>query len=123
LKLNLSGDNAGLLARPLALETIPLWFLNGLLVQEDLFEGEVEFAEIVLAEAVFVPADDVENEAVGRVDGQLFDCVPFGVECLRDGLGLGARVAEGEDEIGIGCATSIFGSEVPSLNLVLVGSV
>jgi hypothetical protein len=99
LKLNLSGDNAGLLARSLALETIPLWFLNGLLVQEDLFEGEVELAEIVLAKAVLIPADDVENKAVGRVDRQLFDCVPFGVECLWDRLGLCARVAEGKDEI------------------------
>jgi hypothetical protein len=62
--LDLSRDNAGLLSRTLALERVPSRRLCGLFVLKDLLEGEIELAEVVLAEAILVPADDVKDQAV-----------------------------------------------------------
>lgn len=99
MQLHLARDNAGFLAWSLAPEGIPFWCLRGLLILEDLFESQIEFAEVILAKAILIPADYVEDETIGGGDGKLFDCVPFGVECLWDRLRDAASITKCEDEI------------------------
>lgn len=69
-----------------------------LLIGKDLLQSEVEFAQIVLAEAILVPAYYVEDEALGRVYRQLFDDVPLGVQGLGNFVRRDFGVTEGDNE-------------------------
>lgn len=109
LELHLARDDARLLAGLLAPQGVPFRLLHGVRVGEDVLEAEVELAHVVLAEAILVPAYDVEQQALDRVHGELLDGVPFWVERLGDGVRDGLCVAEVEDEIlrgGVSCRSA-----------------
>lgn len=99
LELHLAGYNTRLLAGTLALEGEPARLLLGLLVLEDLLERQIKLSEIILAKTVLVPAYDIEDQTLYRVDGQLFDNVPFGIQRFGDGVGDNTRVAKRNHEI------------------------
>jgi hypothetical protein len=73
--------------------------LFGFLVLEYFFESKIELAHIILAEAVLVPAYNIEDKAVYRGDREILDDIPLRVEVLRYGMGSGTRFTEVEDEI------------------------
>ena len=58
---------------------IPFWFLFCLVVGEDLLQCQVEFAEVVLAEAILVPAMAIEKQVIDTCNGDGADDIPFGV--------------------------------------------
>lgn len=64
LQQDLAGDDTSLLARTLAAKRVPLGLLLRLFILEYFLECEVEFAEVVLSEPVFVPTYYIEDEAV-----------------------------------------------------------
>lgn len=104
-KLNLARDNARLLAWALAPNAIPSRFLLSLIVVEDFLKRKVEFAKVVFAKAVLIPADDIEDEVIGRGKRDYFRHVPFGVQGLGNGVGDNTVVTAGENEILMGGRT------------------
>lgn len=85
---NFTGDDGRFLAAASRLEAVPLGLLLGVAVRELVLKYDVKLAHVVvLAEAVFVPAADLEQEALFAHDGQVEHRVPFGVQRLIDGWG------------------------------------
>jgi hypothetical protein len=68
-------------------------------VLELVLEYDVKLAHVVLAKAILVPADDLEQEALFADDGQLERLVPFWVQLLVYGGSGEFLIAEGEDEV------------------------
>jgi hypothetical protein len=99
LDLDLAGDDRLLLAGPPRLQGKPLWLLLRESVLELFLEYDVKFAHVILAKAVFVPADDLEQEALLAEDGQFERLVPFRVQLLVYGRSCEFLVAEREDKV------------------------
>ena len=68
-------------------------------VEKDIFERHVKLAHVVFAEAIFVPADHLKQEAVEAANGQVDELVPFRVQRFGNGNGGASRISEGQDEI------------------------
>jgi hypothetical protein len=99
LDLDLARDDRLLLARAARLELVPLRLLQRAGVGEEVLEDDVKLAHVVLAEAVLVPAADLEQQALLADDGQVEHRVPFGVQRLVDrGRGL-FGVAQREHQV------------------------
>ena len=92
-------------------------------VVEDLFQSEIELAEVVLPESVLVPAADVQEQALDSGDWQVALFVPLGVEGFVYGMGDMLGFTESNDEVRIGCTVSVLRCEVPSLEAYLLASV
>jgi hypothetical protein len=99
LDLDLARDDRLLLAGAARLERVPARLLLGAGVEREVLEDDVKLAHVVLAEAVLVPAADLEQQALLAHNGQVEYRVPFGVERLVDGRRGLLRVAEGQHEV------------------------
>lgn len=99
LQQNLAGDFGGLLARPLALQGKPFWFLLVVAVGEYLLKSEIKLAQIVLPKPVLVPADDIEEQVSCLVHVELALFVPVRVKRLGHRVGLVPVFTEGQDKV------------------------
>lgn len=73
------------------------YLLDCLAISKYLFHRTLEFAKIVLAKAVLVPANSLEEQILDAGYGHLEGLVPFWVQRLVDGRGCLARVSEVQD--------------------------
>jgi len=76
-----------------------IYLLRCLPVPEYLFESNVELAHIVLAEAVFVPADSLKQHTLYACDGQVESLVPFRIECLWYNRSSFPRIAKCQNKV------------------------
>jgi hypothetical protein len=78
--------------------------------REDVFQGNVEFAHVILSEAVFIPQDDFQEQALDPDDGEIEGLVPFRVQCLADDGGCFSGVTQRQNEILAGTCVSLDGA-------------
>lgn len=80
------GTISAVLSQPRYLEMMATTtnLLDGLAIREDLLDGHVEFAHIVVPEAVLVPTHRLQQHILWAIDRQLERNVPFRVEIFVD---------------------------------------
>lgn len=115
MQLDFARDDGLLPAGASGAQGEPLGLQASLTAAEVVLEHDVKLAHVVLAEAILVPAADVEQQGVLVDERQFERRVPFRVEGAVDrGRRLGG-VAQTNDEIGVGEAAAVLGGEIAAL--------
>lgn len=60
------------------------YLLHSLPVLKDVFQSNIEFAEVVLPHTIFVPADSFEKEALYANHREIERDIPFRIESFAD---------------------------------------